>query len=100
MEQYNGSIIRTRPELKDGERKQLLTPIGYAAVKNTTNNDTVNPSGRFRISVSGISVSGGNATATAGSGLKWVNGANNDDFIVLSRSNRWTNHVIWQWICH
>ena len=79
----NGSIIRTRPELKDGDKKQLLTPIGYAAVKNTTNNDTVNPSGRFRISVSGISVSGGNATATAGSGLKWVNGANNDDFIVV-----------------
>ena len=79
----NGSIIRTRPELKDGDKKQLLTPIGYAAVKNTTNNDTINPSGRFRVSVSGISVSGGNATATAGSGLKWVNGLNNDDFIVV-----------------
>ena len=50
----NGSIIRTRPELKDGDKKQLLTPIGYAAVKNTTNNDTINPSGRFRVSVSGI----------------------------------------------
>ena len=79
----NGNIIRTRPELKQGEKKQLLTPLGYAAVKNTTNNGTVNASGRFRTTVSGISVSGGNATATAGSGLKWVNGGNNDDFMVI-----------------
>ena len=78
-----GSIIRTRPELKEGTKKQLLTPLGYAAVKNTNNNNTINPSGRFRTTVSGISVSGGNATATAGSGLKWVNGADNDSFMVV-----------------
>ena len=52
--------------------------------KNTNNNNTVNPSGSFRTSSkTSISVSGGNATATAGSGLKWVNGANNDDFQVV-----------------
>ena len=78
-----GSIIRTRPELKEGNKKELLTSLGYAAVKDTDNNGTINPSGRFRTSISGISVSGGNATATAGSGLKWVNGANNDDFMVI-----------------
>ncbi len=78
-----GSIIRTRPELKEGNKKQLLTPLGYAAVKDTDNGGTINPSGRFRTSISGISVSGGNATATAGSGLKWVNGLNNDDFMVV-----------------
>tara|TARA_B100000965_G_scaffold381032_1_gene378111 strand:+ start:3541 stop:10200 length:6660 start_codon:yes stop_codon:yes gene_type:complete len=76
-------IIRTRPEIKDAEKKQLLTPLGYAAVKNTNNNNTVNPSGRFRTTVSGISVSAGNATATAGAGLKWINGSDNDDFIAI-----------------
>ena len=76
-------VIRTRPELKEGAKKKLLTPLGYSAVKNTNNNNTINPSGRFRTTVSGISVSSGNATATAGSGLKWVNGGNNDDFMVV-----------------
>jgi len=76
-------VVRTRPELKEANKKQLLTPLGYSAVKNTNNNNTINPSGRFRVSVTGISVSGGNATATAGSGLKWINGANNDDFLVI-----------------
>ena len=77
------AVIRTRPEIKDAEKKQLLTPLGYAAVKNTNNNNTVNPSGRFRTAVTSISVSGGNATATAGAGLKWVNGSDNDDFIAV-----------------
>ena len=76
-------VIRTRPEIKEATKKKLLTPLGYTAVKNTNNNNTVNPSGRFRTAVTGISVSSGNATATAGSGLKWVNGANNDDFMVV-----------------
>ena len=55
----SGSIIRTRPELKEGTKKQLLTPLGYAAVKNTNNNNTINPSGRFRtsVAVTGISLS-------------------------------------------
>ena len=79
----NSPVIRTRPELKQGEKKQLMTPLGYAAVKNANNNNTINPSGRFRTTVTGISVSGGNATATAGSGLKWVNGGDNDDFMVI-----------------
>ena len=77
------AIVRSRPEIKEANKKRLITPLGYAAVKNTNNNNTVNPSGRFRISKTSISVSGGNATATAGSGLKWVNGANNDDFQVV-----------------
>ena len=79
----NSAVIRTRPEIKEANKKKLLTPLGYTAVKNTNNNNTVNPSGRFRIAKTSISVSSGNATATAGSGLKWVNGANNDDFQVV-----------------
>ena len=76
------AIIRTRPELKEGEKKQLLTPLGYAAVKSANNDGTINPSGRFRISV-GVAnggVNGGTVSVQAGSNLKWVNGANNDDF--------------------
>ena len=79
-----GSIIRTRPELKEGEKKKLLTPLGYAAVKSADNDGVINPSGRFRISVPPKSVSGGNVSVQAGSNLKWVNGANNDDFIVIA----------------
>ena len=38
-----GDIIRTRPELKEGTKKQLLTPLGYAAIKDTNNGGTINP---------------------------------------------------------
>ena len=75
-------VIRTRPELKEGEKKKLLTPLGYDAVKNTNNNNTINPSGRFRTSVS-VVVSGGATSVNAGTGLNWVNGNDNDDFIVV-----------------
>ena len=79
----NGSIIRTRPELKEGTKKQLLTSLGYAAVKNTTNNNTQNPSGRFRKSKLIEGNSSTTVAATAGAGLLWVNGTNNDDFVVV-----------------
>ena len=79
-----GSIIRTRPELKEGEKKQLLTPLGYAAVKSADNDGTINPSGRFRTSIDPKTVSGGTVSVQAGSNLKWVNGANNDDFLVIA----------------
>ena len=79
-----GSIIRTRPELKEGEKKQLLTPLGYAAIKSADNDGTINPSGRFRTSIAPKTVSGGTVSVQAGSNLKWVNGANNDDFLVIA----------------
>ena len=82
----NGSIIRTRPELKEGTKKQLLTPLGYAAVKNTNNNNTINPSGRFRTSVEVTGISSTSVSVTAGSGLQWVNATDNDSFIVIVTS--------------
>ena len=45
-------VIRTRPEIKEAFKKKLLTPLGYPAVKNTNNNNTQNPAGYYRISVS------------------------------------------------
>ena len=82
----NGDVIRTRPELKEGTKKQLLTPLGYAAVKNTTNNNTINPSGRFRTSVEVTGISSTSVSITAGSGLQWVNATDNDSFIVIVTS--------------
>ena len=79
-------IIRTRPELKEGDKKKLLTPLGYDAVKNTNNNNTINPSGRFRTSVEVTGISGTQAGVNAGSGLEWVNATDNDDFIVIITS--------------
>ena len=82
----NGNIIRTRPELKEGTKKELLTPLGYAAVKNTNNNNTINPSGRFRTSVAVTGISSTSVSVTAGSGLQWVNATDNDSFIVMVTS--------------
>lgn len=82
----NGNIIRTRPELKEGTKKELLTPLGYAAVKNTNNNNTINPSGRFRTSVAVTGISSTSVSVTAGSGLQWVNATDNDSFIVIVTS--------------
>ena len=81
-----GDVIRTRPELKEGTKKQLLTPLGYSAVKNTNNNNTINPSGRFRTSVSVTGISSTSVSVTAGSGLQWVNATDNDSFIVIVTS--------------
>ena len=66
----NGDVIRTRPELKEGTKKELLTPLGYAAVKNTNNNNTINPSGRFRTSVEVTGIGSTSVSVTAGSGLQ------------------------------
>ena len=82
----NGSIIRTRPELKQGTKKQLLTPLGYSVVKNTNNNNTINPSGRFRTSVTVTGINSTSVSVTAGSGLQWVNATDNDSFIVIVTS--------------
>ena len=79
-------VIRTRPELKEGDKKKLLTPLGYDAVKNTNNNNTINPSGRFRTSVEVTGISSTSVSVTAGSGLQWVNATDNDSFIVIVTS--------------
>ena len=86
-------IVRTRPEMKDGEKRTLLTPLGYSAIKNTNNNGNINPSGRFRTSVS-ATVASGNATAVAGAGLKWVNGGDNDDFLVIITSGSGAGQIV------
>ena len=87
-------VIRTRPELKEGDKKKLLTPLGYDAVKNTNNNNTINPSGRFRVSVTVGSISGGATSVNAGTGLNWVNGNDNDDFIVVVTAGTGAGNIL------
>ena len=87
-------VIRTRPELKEGDKKKLLTPLGYDAVKNTNNNNTINPSGRFRTSVTVGSISGGATSVNAGTGLNWVNGNDNDDFIVVVTAGTGSGNIL------
>ena len=78
----NGSVVRSRPEIKEATKKKLLTPLGFEALKNTNNNNSQNPAGYYRMSVTGVSVSGGAATVDVGSGLLIKNADSGDDFVV------------------
>ena len=80
----NSSIVRARPEVKDTDRKTLLTPLGYKSVKNTNNNNTQNPAGYFRKTVAAGAVvsAGGEATFTAGSGLLFQQCNDIDTFLI------------------
>ena len=87
-------VIRTRPELKEANKKRLITPLGFNAVKNTNNNNTQNPAGFFRISVNTTVNGSGEASANAGAGLLWKNGADNDDFQVIITSGSGDGDVL------
>ena len=76
-------IIRTRPEIKEANNRELLTSLGFNAIKNTNNNNTQNPAGYFRKSLTGQAVSGGNVTIDCGSGLLWRDAGDDDDFQVI-----------------
>ena len=76
------AVIRTRPEIKEATKKKLLTPLGYEAVKNTNNDNTQNPAGYFRKTVTGVAVSSGSCNVDVGSGLLIKNADDGDDFVV------------------
>ena len=75
------SIIRSRAEIKEAQKNKLITPLGFEAVKNTNKDNTVNPAGYFRKTISGT-VSGTTHAFNAGAGLVFKNAADNDDFIL------------------
>ena len=77
------AVVRTRPEIKRSDRRELLTPVGQAAIKNTNKNNTVAPSGFFRQSYTGISVTSGSFSLTAGTGLTFRDATDADDFMVI-----------------
>lgn len=64
------------------------------AVKNTNNNNTQNPAGYYRISVTTTVNGSGEASANAGAGLLWKNGADNDDFQVIITSGSGDGDVL------
>jgi hypothetical protein len=76
-------LVRTRPEIKETNRRSLLTSIGQSTIKNTNKNNTIAPSGFFRQSYTGISVSSGSFSLTAGTGLTFRDATDADDFIVV-----------------
>ena len=76
-------LVRTRPEIKDTNNRVLLSDIGQLAIKNTNKNNTVAPSGFFRQSYTGISVSSGSFSLTAGTGLSFRDATDADDFFVI-----------------
>ncbi len=78
----SSAVIRTRPEIKEANNKQLLTPIGYQTLKNTNNNNTQNPAGYFRTTIQNVAVTSGSATVDVGSGLVLRDADDGDDFIV------------------
>ena len=77
------SIVRTRPEIKETNRRTLLSTIGQTAIKNTNKNNTIAPSGFFRKSYTGISVSSGSFSLTAGTGLQFRDATDADDFMIV-----------------
>ena len=60
-----------------------MTDIGQQLIKNTNKNNTVAPSGFFRQSYTGISVSSGSFSLTAGTGLSFRDATDVDDFFVI-----------------
>ena len=90
----NGAIVRTRPEIKEAQNKALISYLGYDAVKNTNNNNTQNPAGYFRKSVTGQVVSSGNVSIDAGAGLVWRDAGDADDFRVIVTAGTGDGNVL------
>ena len=86
-EAITGQIVRSRPELKEGQKNKLVTALGYDAVKNTNKNNTQNPTGSFRKYFAGGAASGGQLGFNAGSGLVFTNTTNNDTFLLINNTN-------------
>ena len=87
-------VVRTRGEIKEADKKELITPLGFNSVKNTNKDNTQNPAGYFRTAITGISVSSGAATVDVGSGFTLRDADNGKDFRVIVTSGTGDGDVL------
>ena len=82
----NGDIILLRGQIREAQKRSLISPIPKAAVKSTSTNSSgsaVAPLGYFRKTYS-VSVTGGAFSLSAGSNLTFRDVTDGDDFQVIA----------------
>ena len=82
----SGNILLLRPQIREAQKRTLISPIPKDAVKSTSTNSSgsaVAPLGFFRKSYT-ESVSGGTFSVTAGSNLTFRDPTDGDDFQIIA----------------
>ena len=94
----NGSITLLRGQIREAQKRTLISPIPKDAVKSTSTNSSgsaVAPLGYFRKSYS-VSVTGGAFSLSAGSNLTFRDPTDADDFQVIATAgtNAGTSYTV------
>ncbi len=94
----NGNITLMRGQIKEAQKRALISPIPKDAVKSTSTNSSgsaVAPLGYFRKSYS-VSVTGGAFSLSAGSNLTFRDPTDGDDFQVIATAgtNAGTSYTV------
>ena len=94
----NGDIILLRGQIREAQKRSLISPIPKAAVKSTSTNSSgsaVAPLGYFRKTYS-VSVTGGAFSLSAGSNLTFRDVTDGDDFQVIATAgtNAGTSYTV------
>ena len=94
----NGNITLLRGQIREAQKRTLISPIPKGAVKSTSTNSSgsaVSPLGFFRKSYQ-VSVSSGSFSLSAGSNLTFRDPTDGDDFqvIVTGGTNSGTSYTV------
>ena len=94
----NGNITLLRGQIREAQKRTLISPIPKDAVKSTSTNSSgsaVAPLGYFRKSYS-VSVTGGTFSLSAGSNLTFRDPTDPDDFQVIATAgtNAGTSYTV------
>ena len=94
----SGNITLLRPQIREAQKRTLISAIPKAAVKSTSTNSSgssVAPLGYFRKSYS-VSVTGGAFSLSAGSNLTFRDPTDGDDFQVIATAgtNAGTSYTV------
>ena len=94
----SGNILLLRPQIREAQKRTLISPIPKSAVKSTSTNSSgsaVAPLGFFRKSFT-ESVSGGTFSVSAGSNLTFRDPTDGDDFQIIATggSNAGTSYTV------